>query len=183
MARDRPKKKQRLIITPPPRMVNAAVPDVSDIVEEEIVASVSEPETHGTLFGRREADILDLLQRAEITSISLIPWGSNYTFLATLEVDKATVANADAILPYAEASNTLARELYSRFQRENGESTGGFTSEDADVLLGIYKPVRGEAPLWDFPNGTLYQREQAAYVFSTLVGWDFIPPVVVREKR
>ena len=41
--------------------------------------------------------------------------------------------------------------------------------------------MRGEAPLWDFPRGTLYRREYAAYVVAQLVGWDFIPPTVIRD--
>ncbi len=45
----------------------------------------------------------------------------------------------------------------------------------------VYKPQRGEAPLWDFPTGTLYRREVAAYRLSQLLGWPFIPPTVVRE--
>jgi len=45
----------------------------------------------------------------------------------------------------------------------------------------IYKPCRGEAPLWDFPNGTLYKREYAAYLVAEALGWHFIPPVMVRD--
>ena len=47
--------------------------------------------------------------------------------------------------------------------------------------LGIYKPVRGEQPLYDFPYGTLYRREVAAYELSRLLGWEIVPPTVVRE--
>jgi uncharacterized repeat protein (TIGR03843 family) len=45
----------------------------------------------------------------------------------------------------------------------------------------VYKPARGESPLWDFPAGTLYQREVAAYQLSKTLGWPRIPPTVVRE--
>jgi hypothetical protein len=45
----------------------------------------------------------------------------------------------------------------------------------------VYKPQRGEAPLSDFPDGTLYKRERAAYVVSEALGWGLIPPTVVRE--
>lgn len=45
----------------------------------------------------------------------------------------------------------------------------------------VYKPVRGERPLWDFPDGTLAEREVAAYAVSTALGWDLIPPTVLRE--
>ena len=47
--------------------------------------------------------------------------------------------------------------------------------------LAIYKPRAGEAPLYDFPEGTLYLRELAAYLFSRWAGWDLVPPTVVRD--
>lgn len=50
-----------------------------------------------------------------------------------------------------------------------------------DTFAAVYKPRRGESPLWDFPNGTLYRREAAAYRLSRLLDWTFIPPTVVRE--
>jgi uncharacterized repeat protein (TIGR03843 family) len=45
----------------------------------------------------------------------------------------------------------------------------------------VYKPVAGERPLWDFPDGTLAQREVAAYEVSRACGWDLIPPTVLRD--
>lgn len=45
----------------------------------------------------------------------------------------------------------------------------------------IYKPDRGERPLWDFPNGTLSKREVAAYLLSAALGWPTIPPSVLRD--
>ena len=45
----------------------------------------------------------------------------------------------------------------------------------------VYKPVAGERPLWDFPDGTLAGREVAAYVLSRAAGWDVVPPTVYRE--
>ncbi|MFF7227703.1 putative repeat protein (TIGR03843 family) [Streptomyces sp. 2333.5] len=45
----------------------------------------------------------------------------------------------------------------------------------------VYKPVAGERPLWDFPDGTLAQREVAAYEISRACGWDLIPPTVLRD--
>ena len=47
--------------------------------------------------------------------------------------------------------------------------------------IGIYKPCQGEAPLWDFPDGTLYRREYAAYRLSQWLGWDLIPETVIRD--
>lgn len=45
----------------------------------------------------------------------------------------------------------------------------------------VYKPVAGEQPLWDFPDGTLAQREVAAYAISESTGWGLIPPTVLRD--
>jgi uncharacterized repeat protein (TIGR03843 family) len=46
--------------------------------------------------------------------------------------------------------------------------------------LAIYKPRRGEQPLWDFPDGTLHRREVAAYLVSEALGWGLVPPTVSR---
>ena len=48
-------------------------------------------------------------------------------------------------------------------------------------VRGVYKPQRGERPLWDFPDGTLAAREVAAYRTSTALGWDLVPPTVLRD--
>lgn len=45
----------------------------------------------------------------------------------------------------------------------------------------VYKPVAGEQPLWDFPDGTLAQREVAAWEVSEATGWGLVPPTVLRE--
>ncbi|MFC9288032.1 SCO1664 family protein [Streptomyces sp. NPDC057052] len=45
----------------------------------------------------------------------------------------------------------------------------------------VYKPVAGERPLWDFPDGTLAQREVAAYAVSEATGWGLVPPTVLRD--
>ena len=45
----------------------------------------------------------------------------------------------------------------------------------------VYKPVRGERPLWDFPDGTLAGREVATYLVSEVLGWGLVPPTVLRD--
>jgi len=45
----------------------------------------------------------------------------------------------------------------------------------------VYKPQRGERPLWDFAPGTLCLRETAAFLFSQMLGWPLIPPTVLRQ--
>lgn len=54
-------------------------------------------------------------------------------------------------------------------------------SEGSHTCEAVYKPRRGERPLWDFPSGTLYQREYAAYVVAQALSWEFIPCTVIRE--
>jgi uncharacterized repeat protein (TIGR03843 family) len=45
----------------------------------------------------------------------------------------------------------------------------------------VYKPIAGEAPLWDFPDGTLAGRELAAYLVSVALGWNIVPYTVIRD--
>jgi uncharacterized repeat protein (TIGR03843 family) len=78
---------------------------------------------------------LELLRTGEIEVLGLLPYSSNYTFLARL-----------------------------------GPET-----------LAVYKPRRGERPLWDFPHGSLAGREVAAYFVSEAAGWHIVPPTVLRE--
>ena len=52
---------------------------------------------------------------------------------------------------------------------------------EGQETLAIYKPRDGEAPLWDFPTGTLYKREYAAYLLSDALGWDIVPFTIIRD--
>ncbi|MER7168759.1 SCO1664 family protein [Micromonospora sp. NPDC000207] len=45
----------------------------------------------------------------------------------------------------------------------------------------VYKPIRGERPLWDFPDGTLADREVAAYLVAEALGGELVPPTVLRD--
>jgi uncharacterized repeat protein (TIGR03843 family) len=52
----------------------------------------------------------------------------------------------------------------------------------ADLTLqAVYKPTRGVRPLWDFSTGSLARREVAAYLISAALGWDLVPPTVLRR--
>ncbi|MFF8291732.1 SCO1664 family protein [Streptomyces sp. NPDC016309] len=53
-----------------------------------------------------------------------------------------------------------------------------YEGQEADC---VYKPVAGERPLWDFPDGTLARREVAAYEVSEATGWGLVPPTVLRD--
>lgn len=66
--------------------------------------------------------------------------------------------------------------------------TGRITTASNATFLGaigdtvvVYKPVAGEAPLWDFPAGTLARREVAAYLVSEALGWDIVPRTWLRD--
>jgi uncharacterized repeat protein (TIGR03843 family) len=45
----------------------------------------------------------------------------------------------------------------------------------------VHKPIAGERPLWDFPDGTLAAREVGAYRVSAATGWNIVPPTVLRD--
>lgn len=53
-------------------------------------------------------------------------------------------------------------------------------SNDRYRGLAVYKPSQGETPLWDFPHGTLCNRELAAYLVSEALDWHLVPPTVLR---
>ena len=62
----------------------------------------------------------------------------------------------------------------------NATLFGSITYEDHTLNI-IYKPIAGERPLWDFPDGTLADREFAAFIFSNLAGFNCVPPTILRE--
>lgn len=51
---------------------------------------------------------------------------------------------------------------------------------DGVTLACVYKPIRGERPLWDFPDGTLAEREYASAIVAKAAGWDCTPPTILR---
>ncbi|BCW58747.1 MULTISPECIES: SCO1664 family protein [Micrococcaceae] len=66
--------------------------------------------------------------------------------------------------------------------------TGRITTASNATFLGsigevavVYKPVAGESPLWDFPHGSLAQREVAAYLVSEVLGWNIVPRTWLRD--
>ena len=85
-----------------------------------------------------DREILSALAEGRIEEKGLLPYSSNYAFLATVH----------------------------HHQHE---------------IPAVYKPRRGENPLWDFPAGTLCQRETAAFVVSEALGWRLVPPTVLRD--
>jgi hypothetical protein len=106
-----------------------------------------------------------------------------------LEVIGRLVAASNATL-LCRVSLPAARGERAGVDPEHGAATD---SEDPPVptalesrarpVVGaaIYKPVRGERPLWDFPDGTLAGREMAAFLVSEASGWGIVPPTVLRD--
>lgn len=52
---------------------------------------------------------------------------------------------------------------------------------EGEMIRAVYKPCRGETPLYDFPDGTLYKREFAAFLISQALEWLLVPPTVIRS--
>ncbi|MFF5407344.1 MULTISPECIES: SCO1664 family protein [Streptomyces] len=82
------------------------------------------------------------------------------------------------------AADLLARgELTVRGRIRDASNAALFctVAYDGREASCVYKPVAGERPLWDFPDGTLAAREVAAYEVSEATGWGLVPPTVLRE--
>ncbi|HEY7052153.1 MAG TPA: SCO1664 family protein [Mycobacterium sp.] len=84
---------------------------------------------------------------------------------------------------------TASREALQRGEltvigRIRSASNATFLCEaaaDGHTVHCVYKPVAGEAPLWDFPDGTLAGREVAAYLVSEALGWNIVPHTIIRD--
>ena len=53
---------------------------------------------------------------------------------------------------------------------------------NGNQLEAIYKPGKGQMPLWDFPSESLADREVAAYIICEALGWNLVPPTVIRHN-
>lgn len=72
-------------------------------------------------------------------------------------------------------------ELSGRLIQASNATFVGRVTHRGHRIDCVYKPVRGERPLWDFPSGTLAGREVAAYLVSELAGWHVVPPTVLGD--
>ncbi len=87
-------------------------------------------------------------------------------------------------LPHPQALRLLtdgAIELEGRLVDASNTTLRAFVTLDGVTARCVYKPVRGERPLWDFPDGTLAGREVAAYLVSEATGWRVVPPTIMRN--
>ncbi len=103
-------------------------------------------------------------------------------------VQGAPDAAAESEAPIAISEGDVLAALLIGDVRERGllpySSNHSFLAlvrhEDLEIPA-VYKPQRGENPLWDFEWGTLCKRETAAYLVSHALGWDLVPPTVLRN--
>lgn len=90
--------------------------------------------------------------------------------------------------PFHEAEDRLLellREgpltLVGRIPWSSNYTLLGYVEDGPQQIAVVYKPNRGERPLWDFPRGTLARRETAAYLVSRALRWNLVPPTVLRR--
>ena len=74
-----------------------------------------------------------------------------------------------------------AMEIEGRLVEASNVTLRAVLILDGATARCVYKPVRGERPLWDFPEGTLAGREVAAYLVSEATGWSVVPPTILRD--
>jgi hypothetical protein len=91
--------------------------------------------------------------------------------------DPERVEQALRCLPELELKGLFRRSSNYTFLAE----LRGEIGLEETTLLAVYKPAEGESPLWDFPTGTLFRREVAAYLLAKFLGWPRVPPTVIRE--
>jgi len=86
--------------------------------------------------------------------------------------------------PRIDELDILRRGELTILGRIRSASNGTFLCEavlDDRSVHCVYKPVAGERPLWDFPDGTLAGREYATYLVSEALGWNIVPPTIIRD--
>jgi uncharacterized repeat protein (TIGR03843 family) len=84
----------------------------------------------------------------------------------------------------SDAAEVLARgelEVLGRMPWASNATLLAVARADGVEMQAVYKPRRGERPLWDFPSGTLCQREVATYELSDALGWGLVPATVLRD--
>ena len=79
----------------------------------------------------------------------------------------------------ADATNA---SFLCRLTLDSADDPDAWPDDEPEVgQLCVYKPTRGERPLYDFPVGTLARREVATYLLSEATGWNVVPPTVLRD--
>lgn len=74
-------------------------------------------------------------------------------------------------------------ELEGQFLNSSNYTFLGQLAYSNESIRVVYKPRKGEQPLWDFTVGTLTRREAAAYLVSEWLGWQLVPPCIYRTRK
>ena len=101
-----------------------------------------------------------------------VPDGPGRPYLSPVEL----TADAIAALLVDGEIDVVGRVAWS----SNAALLVTVTRDDVEMLA-VYKPERGERPLWDFPDGSLCRREMSAFLLSESLGWDIVPCTVLRD--
>ncbi|GAA0806856.1 SCO1664 family protein [Spirilliplanes yamanashiensis] len=88
-----------------------------------------------------------------------------------------TLVESDAVALLTHGS----LELEGRLLDASNTTLRAVITHEGVTARCVYKPVQGERPLWDFPDGTLAGREVSAYLVSRATGWGLVPPTVLRD--
>ena len=88
-----------------------------------------------------------------------------------------TLVESDAVALLTHGS----LELEGRLLDASNTTLRAVVTHDGVTARCVYKPVQGERPLWDFPDGTLAGREVSAYLVSRATGWGLVPPTILRD--
>jgi uncharacterized repeat protein (TIGR03843 family) len=92
-------------------------------------------------------------------------------------LDSTVSATDPAVLPLLRRGEV---EIHGRMPFSSNATFLVTVDDGTDRTQGIYKPEAGERPLWDFPAG-LWRREVATYELAHWLGWEVVPPTVIRE--
>ncbi len=115
----------------------------------------------------------ELLRSGRLEVVGRLVAASNVTLLCRISGPGSTGAE-----PVADRAQPVADRVQPAPDRAQPAPDRAAPPFEA---LCVYKPTRGEAPLWDFPAGTLARREVAARLVSEATGWEIVPPTVLRD--
>jgi uncharacterized repeat protein (TIGR03843 family) len=130
-----------------------------------------------------------VLSKGDIELKGRLRWSSNATFLVAVhppggnkprstKSSSGTTKSGPAKTAQAKTEQAKTEQAKTE-QARTGRARASSDGVAGSPMLAIYKPTRGERPLWDFRPG-LWKREVAAYELDSALGWDLVPPTAVR---
>ncbi len=125
-----------------------------------VTTSTDPPAPPGAEGSRNPASILAALEAGELAVLGRLDGSSNNAMVVVVRPE-GTQAASSGVAPIGAPERQI--EL------------------GPDDLLAVWKPTRGERPLFDFPIATLTRREVAAFHVSRALGWEIVPPTILRE--